>query len=91
MERDGSALAKLGGAMTDTALTILMAGIATSHLRMHRCKRDNDNNDCYDDDDDKDDEGGGFAVDGPGRCRRGCRGLRPGKEGVGGGGGGTRR
>ena len=30
-----SALAKLRGDMTDTALAILMAGIIVSHLRMH--------------------------------------------------------
>ncbi len=36
VERDESALAKLGGGMTDTALAILMAGITASHLRMHR-------------------------------------------------------
>jgi hypothetical protein len=35
MERDKSALAKLGGGMMDTALAILMAGIIASHLRMH--------------------------------------------------------
>ena len=33
-----SALAKLGGGMTDTALAMLTAGIAASHLRMHRRK-----------------------------------------------------
>jgi len=60
VEGDESALAKLGGAMTDTALAILMAGIVASHLRMHRCKRDDVDNDCYDDDDDDNDgEGGG--------------------------------
>jgi len=79
VEGDESALAKLGGAMTDTALAILMAGIVASHLRMHRCKRDDVDNDCYDDDDDDNDgEGGGFAVDGPGGRHRGCRGPRPG-------------
>ena len=36
VERDESALAKLGGGMTDTSLAILMAGITASHLRMHR-------------------------------------------------------
>jgi len=44
--------------MTDTALTILMAGIAVSHLHMHRHERNNDNDDCYGNDDNKDDEGG---------------------------------
>ena len=58
MEGDESALAKLGGAMTDTALAILMAGIVASHLRMHHCKRDDADNDCYNDDDDDDGEGG---------------------------------
>ena len=91
MERDGSALAKLGGGMTDTTLVIFMAKIATSHLRMHHCEHDNDDDDCYDDDDNKNDEGVGFAVDGPGRCRRGCLRPHPGKEGVGGGGGGVQR
>ena len=52
VERNGSALAKLGGAMTDTALAILIAGIAASHLHMHRHERNDDNNDCYDDNDD---------------------------------------
>ena len=33
-----STLAKLGGGMTDTALAMLTAGIAASHLRMHRRK-----------------------------------------------------
>ena len=60
MEGDESALAKLGGAMTDTTLAILMAGIVVSHLRMHRCKRDDADNDCYDDDDDDDGKGGGL-------------------------------
>ena len=62
MERDGYALAELRGAMTNTALAILMAAIAASHLRMHRRERDDDDDDCYDDDDDgddDDDEGGG--------------------------------
>ena len=90
MERNGSALAKLGGAMTDTALAILIAGIATSHLHMHCHERNDDNSDCYDDNDDDDDEGGEFAVDGPGGRRRGCRGPCPGKEGMGGGGSGAR-
>jgi hypothetical protein len=48
--------------MTNTALAILMAAIAASHLRMHRRERDDDDDDCYDDDDDgddDDDEGGG--------------------------------
>ena len=35
VERYGSALAKLGGGMTDTALAMLTVGIAASHLRMH--------------------------------------------------------
>ena len=60
VEGDESALAKLGGAMTDTTLAILMAGIVVSHLRMHRCKRDDADNDCYDDDDDDDGKGGGL-------------------------------
>jgi len=38
VECDGSALAKLGGGMRGTTLTMLMAGIATSHLPMHRCE-----------------------------------------------------
>jgi len=51
---DGSTLAKLGGAMMDTALTILMAGIAASHLRMHRRKCDDDDDDCYNNNGDDD-------------------------------------
>jgi hypothetical protein len=35
VERDECALLKLWGGMTDTALAILIAGITTSHLRMH--------------------------------------------------------
>ena len=35
VERHGSTLAKLGGGH-DGALAMLTAGIATSHLRMHR-------------------------------------------------------
>jgi hypothetical protein len=38
VECDESALAKLGGGMTDTALAILMAGITAFHLRMH-CRK----------------------------------------------------
>jgi hypothetical protein len=35
VERNESALTKLGGGMTDTVLAILMARITASHLRMH--------------------------------------------------------
>ncbi len=35
MGRNESAHAKLGGGMMDTTLTILMAGITASYLRMH--------------------------------------------------------
>jgi hypothetical protein len=38
VERNESALAKLGEGMTDTIHAILMAGITASHLHMHRCK-----------------------------------------------------
>jgi hypothetical protein len=56
VERDGSALAKLGRGMTDTALVILMVGIAASHLCMNRHERDNDDDKCYDDDDNNEDD-----------------------------------
>ncbi len=42
--------------MTDTALVILMAGIAASHLRMNRHECDDDDDNCYDDDDNEDDD-----------------------------------
>ena len=59
MERDGSALAKLGGGMTDTALVILMVGIAAFHLRMHHRERNDDVDNCYDDNDDDNDDNKG--------------------------------
>ena len=72
-ECDGSALTKLGGGMTGTALTMLTAGITTSHLCMHRCELRRRQ---------RRRRGGGFAVDGHGR-HRGSSGPHPGKEGLG--------
>ena len=91
VESDVSALAKLGEAMTDTALAILMAGIAASHLCIHNRERDNDDDGCYDndDDDDEDNKGGGGS---PWRVLADAAAAapHPGKEGKGGGGGGMR-